>query len=53
MGCRASLCCVEDDAGGYKESIASIEGEALDEVINPLIAEDQVARLVSLEESFG
>jgi len=30
-----------------------IEGEALDEVINPLIAEDQAARLASLEESFG
>jgi peptide chain release factor 1 len=29
-----------------------IEGEALDEVINPLIAEDQAARLASLEESF-
>ncbi len=30
-----------------------IEGEALDEVINPLIAEDQAARLASLEDSFG
>ena len=30
-----------------------IEGEALDDVINPLIAEDQAARLASLEESFG
>jgi peptide chain release factor 1 len=30
-----------------------IEGEALDDVINPLIAEDQAARLVSLEESSG
>ncbi len=30
-----------------------IEGEALDEVINPLIAEDQAARLASLEESMG
>jgi peptide chain release factor 1 len=30
-----------------------IEGEALDEVINPLIAEDQAARLASLEESLG
>ncbi len=30
-----------------------IEGEALDEVINPLIAEDQAARLASLEESAG
>ena len=30
-----------------------IEGEALDEVINPLIAEDQAARLASLEESPG
>jgi peptide chain release factor 1 len=28
-----------------------IEGEALDDVINPLIAEDQAARLASLEES--
>ena len=30
-----------------------IEGEALDDVINPLIAEDQAARLASLEESLG
>jgi peptide chain release factor 1 len=30
-----------------------IEGEGLDEVINPLIAEDQAARLASLEESIG
>ena len=30
-----------------------IEGEALDEVIEPLIAEDQAARLATLEESFG
>ena len=30
-----------------------IEGEALDDVINPLIAEDQAARLASLEETFG
>jgi peptide chain release factor 1 len=30
-----------------------IEGEGLDEVIDPLIAEDQAARLASLEESFG
>jgi len=30
-----------------------IEGEALDEVIDPLIAEDQAARLASLEESNG
>jgi peptide chain release factor 1 len=30
-----------------------IEGEALDDVINPLIAEDQAARLSSLEETFG
>ena len=29
-----------------------IEGEALDDVIGPLIAEDQAARLASLEESF-
>ncbi len=29
-----------------------IVGEALDEVINPLIAEDQAARLASLEDSF-
>ncbi|MGA2954023.1 MAG: peptide chain release factor-like protein, partial [Caulobacteraceae bacterium] len=28
-----------------------IEGEALDDVINPLIAEDQAARLASLEET--
>ncbi|HUO12634.1 MAG TPA: peptide chain release factor 1 [Caulobacteraceae bacterium] len=28
-----------------------IDGEALDDVINPLIAEDQAARLASLEES--
>jgi peptide chain release factor 1 len=28
-----------------------IEGEALDEVIEPLIAEDQAARLASLEET--
>ncbi|HEX3728854.1 MAG TPA: peptide chain release factor-like protein, partial [Opitutaceae bacterium] len=28
-----------------------IEGEALDDVIDPLIAEDQAARLASLEES--
>jgi len=30
-----------------------IEGEALDDVINPLIAEDQAARLSSLEEASG
>ncbi len=30
-----------------------VEGEALDDVINPLIAEDQAARLASLEDSFG
>jgi len=30
-----------------------IEGDALDEVIEPLIAEDQAARLASLEESFN
>ncbi|HEX4742530.1 MAG TPA: peptide chain release factor 1 [Caulobacteraceae bacterium] len=30
-----------------------IEGEALDEVIDPLIAEDQAARLAALEESLG
>ena len=30
-----------------------IEGEALDEVINPLIADDEAARLASLEETFG
>jgi len=29
-----------------------VAGEALDDVINPLIAEDQAARLASLEESF-
>ncbi len=29
-----------------------IEGEALDDVIDPLIAEDQAARLASLEDSF-
>jgi peptide chain release factor 1 len=29
-----------------------MEGAALDDVINPLIAEDQAARLASLEESF-
>ncbi len=29
-----------------------IEGEALDDVIGPLIAEDQAARLASLEDSF-
>ncbi len=29
-----------------------MEGEALDDVIEPLIAEDQAARLASLEESF-
>jgi len=28
-------------------------GEALDEVIDPLIAEDEAARLARLEESFG
>ncbi|HXV00633.1 MAG TPA: hypothetical protein VG166_09050, partial [Caulobacteraceae bacterium] len=28
-----------------------IEGEALDDVIDPLIADDQAARLASLEES--
>ena len=28
-----------------------IDGEALDDVIDPLIAEDQAARLASLEES--
>ena len=28
-----------------------IEGEALDDVIEPLIAEDQAARLASLEEA--
>ena len=30
-----------------------IDGEALDDLINPLIAEDQAARLASLEESLG
>ena len=30
-----------------------IEGEALDDVINPLIAEDQAARLADLEAEFG
>src|SRR3989441_3413358 len=30
-----------------------VEGEALDDVINPLIAEDQAARLASLEESLN
>jgi peptide chain release factor 1 len=30
-----------------------IEGEALDEVVGPLIAEDQAARLASLEENGG
>ena len=30
-----------------------IEDKALDDVINPLIAEDQAARLASLEESLG
>jgi peptide chain release factor 1 len=30
-----------------------VEGGALDEVIDPLIAEDQAARLASLEESLG
>ena len=30
-----------------------IEGEALDDVINPLIADDEAARLASLEETFG
>jgi peptide chain release factor 1 len=30
-----------------------VEGEALDEVIEPLVAEDQAARLASLEDSFG
>ena len=30
-----------------------VEGEALDDVINPLIAEDQAARLATLEDSFG
>ncbi|MCR5874806.1 peptide chain release factor 1 [Phenylobacterium sp. J426] len=30
-----------------------MEGEALDDVINPLIAEDQAARLAALEDEFG
>jgi peptide chain release factor 1 len=30
-----------------------LEGEALDDVINPLIAEDQAARLATLEDEFG
>ena len=30
-----------------------IEGEALDDVIDPLIADDEAARLASLEETFG
>ena len=30
-----------------------MEGEALDDVINPLIAEDQAARLATLEDEFG
>ena len=30
-----------------------IEGESLDDVINPLIAEDQAARLSALEDEFG
>ncbi|MBX3485682.1 peptide chain release factor 1 [Phenylobacterium sp.] len=30
-----------------------IEGEALDDVIDPLIAEDQAARLAALEDEFG
>jgi peptide chain release factor 1 len=30
-----------------------LEGEALDDVISPLIAEDQAERLATLEESFG
>ena len=30
-----------------------MEGEALDDVIEPLIAEDQAARLAALEEEFG
>jgi peptide chain release factor 1 len=30
-----------------------LEGEALDEVIKPLIAEDQAARLAALEDEFG
>ena len=30
-----------------------VDGDGLDELINPLIAEDQAARLASLEDSFG
>ena len=30
-----------------------MEGENLDDVINPLIAEDQAARLSALEDEFG
>ena len=30
-----------------------LEGEALDDIINPLIAEDQAARLAALEEEFS
>ena len=30
-----------------------LEGESLDDVINPLIAEDQAARLATLEDEFG
>lgn len=30
-----------------------LEGEALDDIINPLIAEDQAARLAALEEEFN
>ncbi len=30
-----------------------LEGEALDDIINPLIAEDQAARLASLEAEFA
>ncbi|WP_422576826.1 hypothetical protein [Phenylobacterium sp.] len=30
-----------------------MEGESLDDVINPLIAEDQAARLSALEDEFG
>jgi peptide chain release factor 1 len=30
-----------------------VEGDGLDDVINPLIAEDQAARLATLEDSFG
>ena len=30
-----------------------VEGEALDDIIDPLIAEDQAARLATLEDSFG